>query len=210
MVHRRDEASDRDLLDAYVSGENIDETFRRIYERFERPVLSFFSKKGLDAESCSELSQETFFRVYRSRSTFRGEVPLASWVFQIAANLFRNELRRQGAGKRSGHESSLDADGGDRLVADAQLAGGLSAANDSIGPLERLLRREQVAVVVEHIERLPTKMRRTVRLRIYQQRSIAEIASLTQVTESTVKAHLHQARLRLRDDLGSLLDDLPF
>lgn len=209
MLHRRDEASDQALLDAYLSGRDIEDTYRKIFERFRRPLLSFFSKKGLDSDRSLELSQETFLRVYRSRKTFRGDVPLASWVFQIAANLFRNELRRRSADKRDGQEHSLDADDGDRLLAESETGGSSTPAAGSGGPLDRLLQREQVAIVVRNIEALPPKMRRTVRLRIYKQRSIAEISKLTQVTESTVKAHLHQARQRLRDELGELFDDLP-
>lgn len=208
MVHRRDEASDQDLLEAYLSGEDLENTYRRIFDRFRKPLLSFFSKKGLDHDLCQELSQETFLRVYRSRKNFRGDVPLASWVFQIAANLFRNELRRRGAEKRSGLEQSLDADDGDSLLAETQSESSTSPASPT-SALDRLLQREQVAAVVEAIESLPPKMRRTVRLRIYKQRSISDIAELMQVTDSTVKAHLHQARHRLRDALGALFDDLP-
>ncbi len=50
-------------------------------------------------------------------------------------------------------------------------------------------------------------MRRCVRLRVYQDLDIAEIAEILQISPSTVKVQLFKARQRLKLELGDTLED---
>ena len=186
----------------------MEEAFHEIFRRFHRPLEQFFRRRGFDA-ACADLSQETLLRVYRSRRSFRGEVPLASWIFQIAHHVFQNELRRKSADKRSAQVVSLDEDGGS--VAERAEAGGSQGhATAPAEPQARTLWRELVGALKQALPHLPPQGRRVLQLRIVHDYSVAQIAELMKITESTVKVHLHQARKRLRKLLGDRFGELPF
>lgn len=206
--HRSNDHEDLALLQALQSTDDPDGPFRELYRRYRRRLLAFFSKRGFSAETCRELSQETFFRVYRGRQGFRGDVPLASWIFQIAANLVKNELRRRQANKRSGQEKSLDDDHESQPV-ELHTGGNPSPASALAPPLARTLAREQVQALGQALERLPPQMRRTLQLWIHHQYSVTEIAAVMKVAESTVKVQLHQGRKRLRQALADRFGELP-
>lgn len=208
VEHRVDGDEDRALLQALQSAEDPDGAFRELFRRYYSRVKGFFRSRGFDPETCHDLSQETFLRVYRRRESFRGETSLASWIFTIAANLWRNELRRRQAEKRSGEEVSLDdPDTGEFAMPHS--AGQQVPAADP-GPLRVALGREQVAALGEALEQLPPQMRRVMQMHYHHEHSVKEIAVVLKISESTVKVHLHQGRKQLRQALADRFGELPF
>jgi len=172
-----------------------EEAFRRIFERFYRPVAGFFHKRGFPSQDCEDLAQETFLRVYRSLAEFRGEARLDTWIFKVAANLYCNTLRSRGTQKREGKELSLDAPATLAALEDALPAEGGS-------PLEESLEHEREAMLERAIQSLPPQTRRCLELRIACGLKYLEIAEVLRISGDTVKTHLLQARRRLRSALG--------
>jgi RNA polymerase sigma-70 factor (sigma-E family) len=75
--------------------------------------------------------------------------------------------------------------------------------------VERRHRPDQVAdaqlgahELLDALAHLPHRQRAVVVLRFYEDRSVADIASLLGLREGTVKSHLHRGLNRLREDLG--------
>src|SRR2546430_11241358 len=65
------------------------ESFRLIFERYSRPVLSFIYDQVGNRELAEELAQETFVRAYRNLHALREEAKLSTWLFGIAKNVTR-------------------------------------------------------------------------------------------------------------------------
>jgi RNA polymerase sigma-70 factor (ECF subfamily) len=180
------------------AGDPLDDDFRGVFRRFYPPVYCFFRRRGFSEEEGRDLTQETFLRVYRSIGRFRGETDFRRWLLRIAANLWKNELRRRGAGKRDAQEVSVE-EVSDRA---AGLPAGRAEPAHEPDALAELLTDERTRLVRRLFSELPPQMRRCVVLRIDQQLKYREIASLLQLSIETVKSQLHQARQRLRDELG--------
>ena len=181
-----------------------DEDFRLLFDRYFRPLFYFFRNRGLPPEDCRDLTQETFLRVYKSIARFRGEASVQTWLFQIAANLWRNQVRYDRAGKREAKEVSLEGamEKGQPFPADLSLARGAHTA----GPLAGLLADEQLGMLRRALEGLPPQMRRCVLLRVDQNLKYREIAGVMQISIDTVKSQLSQARERLGKELGLYFD----
>jgi RNA polymerase sigma-70 factor (ECF subfamily) len=176
-----------------------------LYSRFRRRVSGFFAARGFSSDECDELTQETFIRVFKGIGTLKSANLFPRWLFEIAANIYRNELRRRGAAKRDAVEESIDSlmDGGDGQRSDAVAA--LSAK--APGPLDGALHREQLESLRTELDRLPPQMRRCVYLRLYQDLKYREIAAVLRISIETVKAHLHQAQKRLVTASSVRLED---
>lgn len=207
--HSSRDDEDRELLRALQSSDDVDGPFRELYRRYRRRLLAFFSRRGFSRETCSDLIQDTLVRVYKGRGGFRGDVPLASWIFQIAANVAKNELRWRGAGKRRGVEKSLDDEDEDQPL-EVHFGGNPLSTTAEAEPLARTMAREQVEALREALEGLPEKMRRIMQLSIHHEYSVSQIAIVMKITESTVKVQLHNGRKRLRRALTDRFGDLPF
>ncbi len=176
------------------SGPDDRDGFQRIFEQHYQAVHRYFEKRGFRGDEALDLTQETFLRAFRGWSAFRGESSTSTWVYRIAANTYHKELRRRGAEKRKAYEVSLTA------PPDGELDGLLDALGDASAPdpLDTAVRREQLRRLGEALAALPNQMRTCLQLQIQRGLSNREIAELLRVSPQTVKAHLFQARRRLK------------
>ena len=193
------------LVEAWQAGGDQEEIFRRIFNAYFRKVHSFFAKRGFPADACQDLVQETFLKLHRGLPSFRREARFETWLFQIAANLYRNTLRSQSTQKREAQEVSLDQEGEPEPE-----RGGPAAANGEAGALSSVLAEERSRVLNHALAELPSQMRRCVELRVHQDLRYREIADLMQVSIDTVKAHLYQARQQLKSKLSGYFADPEF
>jgi RNA polymerase sigma-70 factor (ECF subfamily) len=176
-----------------VVGEDREQEFERLFERYSQPVTYFFARRGFTPEECSDLTQETFLGVYKGMDRFRHDAKVETWLFTIAANIWRNELRSRSAEKREGQLVPLDAEREDSAP------GPVEVVAEGDGPLEGLLSREDLRRVREGLEKLPPQMRRCLVLRIDGELKYREIADLLGISIETVKSQIFQARKRLEE-----------
>jgi RNA polymerase sigma-70 factor, ECF subfamily len=176
-----------------------------LFRRYYRPVVAFFLHKGFSTEESRDLAQETFFRVYKNREGFRGDSSAETWLFQIAANLYKNTLRSQSTLKRDMQEVSLDVSL-EPLGVDLGPAWGEREED----PLDALLTEERTQKLRDAFRGLPPQMRQAVLLRVDRDLKYREIADLMRVSIETVKAHLYQARQHLRTKLADYFTDDEF
>lgn len=188
-----------DLVEAFRTGAHPEESFRRLFDLYYPKVFHFFAKRGFPPEDCLDLTQETFLGIYRGIGSFRGEARFESWLFSVAANIYRKKLRWGAADKRKGREVSLDVPGETDPVM-AESAGARSPA--STRPEGRLLAKERLQRLRAAVEELPDQMRKCLILRVYHDLKYREIAAVMRLSTETVKAHLFQARQRVQERLG--------
>jgi RNA polymerase sigma-70 factor (ECF subfamily) len=163
----------------------------RLFEIFRPVVLSFFSRKGVSPEECRDLTQDVFYRVFKSIDTFRGKVEFKAWLFEIAQNVFFNYLRSRKAEKRSAVVQSISQRGPDDEESPMDL---LAPEQD---PLDEMIARQWREELASALDDLPDQMRRCCLLRYGQGLKYREIAAELGVSIETVKAHLFQGRKRL-------------
>src|ERR671920_2396455 len=72
-----------------------EEAFRLIFDRYSRPILGFIFDMVGDRALAEDLAQETFVRAFRGLQTLREETKLSTWLFGIARNCAREQLRNR-------------------------------------------------------------------------------------------------------------------
>jgi RNA polymerase sigma-70 factor (ECF subfamily) len=192
-----DDPSQR-LVELIQAGIDPEGSFGRLFELHDRRIRSFFLRRGFSVEEARDLTQDVFLRVSRGLPKFRLESQFKTWVFEIADNVAQNELRRRGTGKRKGKEISFDTGGQGEEGEPAPF----EPPPQPPKALEEVLKREQTERLSRAIEDLPKKMRVCFQLRYGQGHKYEEIAVLMNVSIDTVKAHLHQAKQRLKIELS--------
>ncbi|HEY8022718.1 MAG TPA: sigma-70 family RNA polymerase sigma factor [Thermoanaerobaculia bacterium] len=187
-------------------GAERDETFRQIYLLFYRKAYRFFVRRGFPGDEAKDLTQDTFLRLHQNLASFRGEARFETWLFKIAANIYKNRLRSGSTLKREGQEVAWeDVAEGELTAAPAEVCKARSAEK---GPLDQVLTEERAERLHAAVADLPPQMRRCVMMRVTGDMKYREIADVLQVSVDTVKAHLYQARQQLKGRLGDYFDDL--
>jgi RNA polymerase sigma-70 factor (ECF subfamily) len=198
---KRPNANDGENSNEFLTGgrreHDAQEQFRRLFERYYHTVFRFFSTRGFSEEESSDLTQETFLRVYKGMASFRGDSGFEVWLFQIAYNIWKNEVRSRSALKREAWEVPFD-----ETLASPEVPTVRTSPRSERDPLSSLLQDEIAQSLRQAFENLPPQMRRCVLLRVDQDLKYREIAALMGISIQTVKAQLHQALKRLQAELG--------
>jgi len=104
---RQADSRDRADMERLMAG--LDAALNDLMERHASPVFQFLCGMVGNEDDANDLAQETFVRVFRSRTTFRTSEKFSTWLYTIAANLARNHFRW-----RARHPNvSLEAETGD-------------------------------------------------------------------------------------------------
>jgi len=160
------------------------ESFRLLFERYTRPVIRFIFYMVGRRALAEELAQETFLRVYRNLGALRDETKLSTWLFGIARNVAREELRARGREPRPGVELDDPA--------------ARSLPDGAPSPTSRLYGKELSAAVGAALNALEEDKRTVFVLKFYHGRSYEEIAAVTGFSHAKVRNDLHRARAEMR------------
>jgi RNA polymerase sigma-70 factor (ECF subfamily) len=173
-----------------------DTALNDLMERHATSVFHFLCRMLSDEDDANDLAQETFVRVFRARDSFRTSEKFSTWLFTIAANLARNEIRRRGR-----HPNvSIDAETGGT---DVRLADVLPAGNPT--PKEEALAAERAVAVRNAVRQLPDDLREAIVLCEWEERSVAEAATILETTPKAIESRLYRARQTLREKLKQCL-----
>jgi RNA polymerase sigma-70 factor (ECF subfamily) len=169
------------------------ENFDAVVEAYRPRVFRFVLASLRDRDAAETLTQDCFWKAYRSRSRFRGDSSVNTWLMHIAVNLVRDfaRNRRLQFWKRT-MSASVDA----RTVSD------WLPARDST-PETKAVIREQVEAIWKATGRLSQRQRTVFLLRFVEDMDLLEIAAATGLTEGSVKVHLFRALSSIRKQIGS-------
>jgi RNA polymerase sigma-70 factor (ECF subfamily) len=186
--------SDEDLM-ARVA-EDDERAFTELVRRFQGRVTNLIARVLNDRESSDDLAQEVFVRVFVHRRNYRRGSKFTTWLFTIAANLAKNEIRRR---VRKRNWFSLDAL--QELLSDsaAQLA-------DPTEGQEPALQRAQLQEAIGRaIATVPEKYRVALVLRDIEGFAYEEIGQMLRIPGGTVRSRINRARAMLKRKLRPLL-----
>jgi RNA polymerase sigma-70 factor (ECF subfamily) len=191
----------------FKRGVDREKSFELLFRRFRPRVERFLAPRVFSPEERLDLTQAIFLRIYRGLEGYRGEGSLEGWVLQIALNVYRKWRDRQPGGPQASPEIALE----DLSEApEPEPAAGFPSPSATGSALDHIVRRERVEALRKAILELAPKQRLCMELRVYQERSIQEIAGALRISPETVKAHLFQARQRLWDKLHATLGTIEF
>jgi len=190
------QANARDCADMERLIAGQDTALNDLMERHAAAVFHFLCRMVGNEDDASDLAQEAFVRVFKSRGSFRTSEKFSSWLFTIAANLARNHFRW-----RSRHPAiSLETENAET----EQTLGG-TLPSDAPAPNEQALAAERAAAVRAAVGRLPEDLREAIVLCEWEEHSTAEAATILETTPKAVESRLYRARQLLRERLKGWL-----
>ena len=186
--------SARDAVDVELVVRTLDgsaDAFRRLVERYQRPILSLIARMVGDPALAEDLAQEAFVKAYRKLGTFDRRRKLSSWLFKIAHNTTIDHLRRSRP-----EIVPLEA-----TASDGEQSWEILKADEASGPARRAESSELMARLDAALGRLKPSYREILLLRFREGLAYDEIADVTGLSMGTVKVRLHRARKRLSAEM---------
>ncbi len=149
-------------------------------------------------EDAEDLVQETFLTAYKSWDQFRGESSPSTWLYTIASRICQRQKRLRAGEPRHKASLSLPDVGNEDFV--------LELPQTGPDPFDDQIRRESRETVEHAISTLPLDFRMPLVLKEIAGLPLAEIASILETKEATIKTRIHRGRLLLRQ---ALTEELP-
>lgn len=174
---------DRVDVDKVLAG-NIS-AFEGIVGRWQRPLVNLAYRFCGDRGRAEEMAQEAFLRAYRALDQWRRDAAFSTWLFALATNLYRSELRRIPA----------------RIVSLEDVA----ELRDSRAFESGLEDKDRNRAVRRAVFALPLKYREALILFYFHGMDVAAAAQSLGLPEGTVKARLFRGRKILRGKLPQIL-----
>ncbi len=184
MAKETEKDVDFTLMKAIQKGDMV--AFNEMVDRYKDRLMNVIGRMLSSTEEAEDIVQETFVRVYQHRQSFNFQHCFSTWIYTIALNLARNELRKR---KKFKFYEISDMQG-----------------NEAEFAVEMKLPSRVPEVLEEAVKDLPEKYRTAFLLRDVQELPYEEVAKILSVPLGTVKSRVNRARMMLRDKLQPKLE----
>jgi RNA polymerase sigma-70 factor, ECF subfamily len=154
------------------------QAFEGIVRRWQGPLVNMAWRYCRDRERAEELAQEAFVRAWRGLSGWRREGSFSTWLFALAANVFRSELKRFPTLNVPLEE--------------------IAEPSAPAGQHQALAARLSSETVRRAVLSLPVRYREPVVLYYFHEMDVTAAARTMRLPEGTVKARLSRGRELLR------------
>lgn len=168
--------NDKDIIS--IIAKDSEKGFRLLMARYKETVYWHIRRLVVSHADAQDATQETFIRIFRSFSQFKGECSFTSWVYRIATNEALRLLNRYRDGRVPLDNTNEELN---KVMADDYV---------DYSDLETV--KLQKAILA-----LPTKQQLAFNLRYYDELGYDEIAEITSSTADNVKSNYHIAKEKI-------------
>lgn len=152
-----------------------------LFERYHRPLYSFFYKLTNQCEVSEDLVQNVFLRMLKYRHTYTGEGEFKTWMYHLARNVHADNYRKN---KRLGF-----ADDYNNLE---------NSLRDDYNPEEQTRQAEEMHLLQVALGHLEIEKREVLVLSRFQGLKYKEIAELFGCSEGAIKVRAFRALEELK------------
>jgi RNA polymerase sigma-70 factor (ECF subfamily) len=184
------------VVAAYLAGDR--RAFDVLVDRYQRRLLNFVYRTIGDRERGEDLVQEVFIRVHRHLHRFDQSKKFSTWIYTIASNLAKNELRNRSRNPLVLFQAIRKDDEADQRPLQFE---------DKHSRPDDLFRKRHLRELVEWaVAQLPEHHRIVFVLRELEGKTYEEIAEITDCNLGTVKSRLNRARARFAQIMGPYVE----
>ena len=164
--------------------------FNILVDRYKDLVFSLALKMVKNREEAEEVAQDTFIKVFKSLSQFKGDSKFSTWIYKVTYNTCLDRLKKQ---KREQQVVSIDEFNTNQIK---------SIDN----ALDKMENEEREKAIQDCIQLLPADDAFLLTLFYFEDQSLEEIAKVIGLTANNVKVKLFRSRKKLTTILKEKLE----
>ncbi len=182
--------SDDILITMFQAGEK--KVFRILVERYQEKIRNLLYSIFNNVDFIDDIAQEIFIKVYEALPKFRFESSFYTWLYRIAINKSRDEMRKKKIRKYFSLQVLLEIPNND------------VQRRMSVAPDDSIFTKEMLQ---KALQKIPENYRMPIVLKDMDGFSYEEIAEMLECEIGTVKSRLFRGRVMLKDFLEPLVKE---
>ena len=179
------ELTDEELIRKFQGGDIG--AYNQIVYRYKDRLLNFIYRFLNDLDRSEDLVQDTLLKLYTHKDSYKEIAKFSTWLYTIAANLARTELRKIKR-RKTFSVTELSRDDREFII-----------PSTDIGPGEENLSQNFEKNVRRALAELPDDFKTIIILRDIQELSYDEISKILKIPLGTVKSRINRGRFKLKD-----------
>lgn len=189
---KRKKITDETLIARFQEGDV--QAFDVLVRRYKDQLLNYVYRFVGNRNDAEDIVQETFLRVYKNKHYYKEIAKFSTWVYTIAGNLAKTELRRRKRRKIFSVSNFVNEER-DYDIPDTDK-----------NPEREVDSSLKDDIIQKAIEKLPAKFKEVILLRDVQGFAYEEISQILDIPLGTVKSRVNRGRLKLQEDLRFLFE----
>ena len=184
------EKSDLEIIRLVLSGDT--DLFEILVDRYKLRVFKIVSSH-IPPEHTEEVAGDVFFKVFKSLTKFKNDSPFIHYISVIAVNTCRDFWRASYSNREQVFSSF-----------DESVEKTIENSPSGKTPEDELLENERQKLLIKAMDCLNPNERTIISMIYSEERSIAEVANIMEMTESNIKVTAFRARKKLADILNKI------
>ncbi|WP_299892314.1 RNA polymerase sigma factor [uncultured Lacinutrix sp.] len=166
------------------------QAFSVLVDRYKDLIYTLAIRMTKNKEEAEEVSQDTFIKVYKNLSKFKGDSKFSTWIYKVAYNTCLDNLKKQ---KRE-HNTVTINEFTEHEVKTLDNA------------LSKMETKERQIAIQNCIQKLPSDDAFILTLYYFEEQSLEEIAKVVNLKPNNVKVKLFRSRKKLATILRAQLE----
>ncbi|MDX1699454.1 MAG: sigma-70 family RNA polymerase sigma factor [Melioribacteraceae bacterium] len=183
--------TDEELIKEFQDNNTL-EAYEILVSRFKDPLTNYVYRFLGDRDICTDIVQDTMIKFYLHKDSYKSFAKFSTWIYTIAGNLARNELKR----RKRRTIFSLNEDDEEKKI---QIED-----NSFVSPERSTDSSLKGEIIQKALLKVKPVYREVVILRDIEGLSYEEIAEVTNLSIGTVKSRINRGRKHLQELLKNI------
>lgn len=167
--------TDEEIIEKIQDEKTVNYGFNLLMDKYQEKVYWVIRRMVIDHDTSDDIAQETFVKVWKNLSSFKGDSKLYTWIYRIATNEALNHLRKM---KRRFFLP----------IGDVEHELSSSLESDTYYSGDEIQMKLQKAIL-----KLPEKQRLVFNMKYFEEMKFKDIAEVLEVSVGNLKAQYHHA-----------------
>ena len=180
--------NDEKIINQIIAGDS--NAFSVLVDRYKDLVFTLSLKMLKNREEAEEVAQDTFIKVFKSLSKFKGDSKFSTWIYKVTYNSCLDRLKKN-------KKEQL------KVAIDEYTEHQVKTIDNA---LENMVEEERQQAIKACLEFLPPDDSFLLTLYYFEEQSLDEIAKVVGLTANNVKVKLFRSRKKLTSILKANLE----
>lgn len=180
----KNELTDEQLIKDFQAGDS--HAFEELVERYKNRIYNFIYRFVNDVSLAEDLTQDTFLKLFTHKDSYREIAKFSTWLYTIAQNLAKTELRKRNR-RKTYSVSDLSTEDREFVISSDQ-----NIVVDKKSDVENFN-----LVIMDCLTELSEEFQIMIILRDFQELSYEIISNIMEIPIGTVKSRINRGRLKL-------------